>query len=198
MIAGLFRRRDPRREAITALHERLIAAARRPGLYTRLGVPDTLEGRFESLTLHAVLVLRALHRLPAPAGEVAQDLVNDVFGQLDASLRELGVGDMGVGKRMKKLAQAFYGRAESYAAALDAGGGAGDRDALAATLARNVAGDVVGYKTDERPAAPSASMRGLAGYVLACEAALREVSLDDLLASGPALPEPWGFAEPDR
>ena len=177
MIAGLFRRANARRRAIEDLHVALSMAARRPGLYTRLGVPDTVEGRFEALCLHAILVLRRLNRLPAPAGEVAQDLVNSVFTQLDASLRELGVGDMGVSKRMKKLGAAFYGRAEGYDVALNAG----DAAALSAVLARNVLGD-------------DGDGAGLAAYVQAADAALAGIDLDGLLAAGPPFPEPDGFA----
>jgi len=177
MIAGLFRRARARRRAVEGLHLALSQAARRPGLYTRLGVPDTVEGRFESLCLHAILVLRRLNRLPAPAAEVAQDLVNSVFTQLDASLRELGVGDMGVSKRMKKLGAAFYGRAEGYDAALEAG----DTAALRAVLVRNVLGG-------------EGDGRALSAYVQAADAALAGADLDGLLGSGPPFPEPDGFA----
>ncbi|MCJ2054647.1 ubiquinol-cytochrome C chaperone family protein [Methylobacterium sp. J-070] len=177
MIGGLFRRANARRRAVEGLHMALSMAARRPGLYTRLGVPDTLEGRFEALCLHAILVLRRLNQLPAPAAEVAQDLVNSVFTQLDAALRESGVGDMGVSKRMKKLGAAFYGRAEGYDAAL----GSGDGVALRAVLARNVLGG-------------EGDGAGLAAYVLAADAALAGTDLDGLLGAGPPFPEPDGFA----
>jgi cytochrome b pre-mRNA-processing protein 3 len=180
MIRNPFRREDARRRAIEALHIRINAAARVPALYLDLGVPDTVEGRFEALCLHVVLVLRHLRRLPAPAADIAQDLVNSVFEQLDSSLRELGVGDMGVSKRMKKLAQAFYGRAAAYDAALDAG----DRDALAAALARNVL-------AREEPGAA----QGISAYVLAADAALAGTDLDALMAEGPVLPDPAGFAD---
>jgi cytochrome b pre-mRNA-processing protein 3 len=139
-----------------------------------------VEGRFEALCLHAILVLRRLSQLPAPAAEVAQDLVNSVFTQLDASLRELGVGDMGVGKRMKKLGAAFYGRAEGYEAALNAG----DAAALRAVLVRNVLGG-------------EGDGAGLAAYVRAADAALATADLDGLLGAGPPFPEPDGFATAD-
>ncbi|WP_204279719.1 ubiquinol-cytochrome C chaperone family protein, partial [Serratia marcescens] len=74
--------------------------------------------------------------LPSPGPDIAQDLVNSVFLQFDASLRELGVGDVGVPKRMKKLGAAFYGRASGYQGAIEAG----DTPALALALARNVLG----------------------------------------------------------
>jgi cytochrome b pre-mRNA-processing protein 3 len=177
MIAGFFRRANARRRAVEGLHLALSMAARRPGLYTRLGVPDTVEGRFEALCLHAILVLRRLNRLPAPAAEVAQDLVNSVFTQLDASLRELGVGDMGVAKRMKKLGAAFYGRAEGYDAALNAG----DAAALAAALVRNVLGG-------------EGDGTGLAAYVQSADTALAGVDLDGLFGAALPFPEPDGFA----
>jgi cytochrome b pre-mRNA-processing protein 3 len=188
MIAGFVERlrswgrTSPRERLIEALHLRVSAAARRPGLYTDLGVPDTLEGRFECLILHVILVLRRLNRLPEPAADVAQDLVNSVFLQLDSSLRESGIGDFGVPKRMKKLGSAFYGRAEGYDAALDAG----DADALRAALARNVLG------LDSPQAANS-----LTHYVLASDAALARSDLDGLIGVGPQFPDPEPFAAPD-
>lgn len=171
-MLGLFRK-DPRRPVIAALHRRIVAAARRPDLYGALGVPDTLEGRFEVLTLHIVLVLDALRGLPPPADEVSQELVDAVFRELEASLREMGVGDVAVPKRMKALAQAFYGRAGAYDAAL----AAGDETALAAALARNV-------YSGARPA------DALARYVVAARGRLAGVTLDAMLRDGPDFPAP--------
>lgn len=156
-----------------ALYDRVAAASRQPALFTDLGFPDTVEGRFESLSLHAVLLLRRLRGLPPPAGEVAQDFVDTFFRRLDASLRELGVGDMGVGKRMKKLARSFYGRAEAYDGPLDSG----DVAALAAALGRNALGS-------EEPA------QALAAYVLASDRVLAGQGLADIVGSGPAFADP--------
>lgn len=179
MIGRFFRRDADRKRPIRALHGAIFAAARQPGLYTALHVPDTVEGRFEAVCLHAYLVLRRLDRLPPPAADLAQELVDDVFATLDANLRELGVSDVGVGKRMKKLAAAFYGRARSTDAAL----AAGDRTALPTTLARNVLGAETGAEA-------------LAAYVRAAEAALATVDLEALIASGPPFPDPAAFAAP--
>lgn len=173
-----FFRKNRRRSAIDALHDQIAAASRQPQLYLALGIPDTLDGRFESLTLHVILVLRRLRRLPAPADDVAQDLVDALFRQLDRSLRELGVGDFGVPKRMKKLAQAFYDRAGRYDAALDAA----EEPALAEALGRSLF-------DDPRPA------RALARYALAAEAEMAALDLDTLLWQGPRFPLPDGFAE---
>ena len=175
MIARFFRRGSARGSIVEALHLRINEASRRPGLYTYLGVPDTVEGRFECLSLHVILVLRRMNQLPPPAADLAQDLVNAVFLQLDSSLRELGVGDFGVPKRMKKLGAAFYGRAAGYDAALDSG----DEAALRDTLARNVI-------ASEAPEAGA----GLARYVFAAVASLGEEDLDRIIAEGPRFPDP--------
>lgn len=182
MIWRLFRRDDASGRAIAALHRCINDASRRSGLYTDLAVPDTVEGRFECLSLHVILVLRRLERLPPPAADVAQDLVNSVFLQLDSSLRELGVGDFGVPKRMKKLGAAFYGRAETYGAAI----ASGEPATLELALARNMLG------TEERGRAA-----GLARYVLASAKSLDAADLDALLKAGPSFPEAAAFADPD-
>jgi cytochrome b pre-mRNA-processing protein 3 len=176
-IFGLFRN-DRRTAVLEELYGRVTAAARNPALYLRLGVPDTVEGRFENLALHLVLVLRRLRRLPPPAGEIAQDLVDAFFQQLDASLREMGVGDMGVPKRMKKLARGFYDRAASYDAALDLADGA----AFAEILGRNFA------------IMPAAAL-GLARYARAADQALGQAALDALIGGGATFPEPACFEE---
>ena len=171
-MLGLFRR-NSRREVIETLYQRIAAASRSPFLYRDLGIPDTIEGRFEAVTLHVALVLRRLKQLPSPADEVAQDLVDCFFGHLDASLRELAVGDLAVPKRMKSLAEAFNGRSRAYDEALNDGPG----EALAEALARNVLGRA-------EPA------HGLASYVRQSEAELAAASLDGLLRDGPRFARP--------
>jgi cytochrome b pre-mRNA-processing protein 3 len=162
--------------AIAKLYARIADASRSSGLYAALGIPDTLEGRFESLSLHMVLALRALRGRPDPADEVAKDLTDSFFRDMDASLREMGVGDTVVPKRMKKIASSFYGRAHAYDAPLDAT----DEAALAEALGRNA------YGTDA-PAGP------LARYALAADRDLKAMDLNTLLDSGPVFPEPDAF-----
>jgi cytochrome b pre-mRNA-processing protein 3 len=171
-VLGLFRK-DPRREVIETLYQRIAAASRRPFLYLDLGIPDTVEGRFEAATLHVTLVLRRLKRLSSPADQVAQDLVDCFFRHLEASLRELAVGDLAVPKRMQALGEAFNGRSRAYHQALD--GGDGGR--LAATLARNVLAAV-------EPA------HGLADYVRQSETELAALDLNGLLTEGPRFAPP--------
>jgi cytochrome b pre-mRNA-processing protein 3 len=132
MVFGLFRR-SANDIVIERLYAAIVTASRQPALYADLAIPDTFEGRFESLTLHAVLVLLRLQACPPPGPDMAQHLIDTVFKHLDRTLREMGVGDTTVPKRMKKLAEAFLGRSAAYREALSAGG-----NALATALARNV------------------------------------------------------------
>lgn len=132
MIFGLFRR-SANETLIDRIYAAVVVSSRQPGLYVELGIPDTFEGRFESLTLHAVLVLRRLKELEAPGPDMAQHLVDTVFKHFDRTLREMGVGDTTVPKRMKSMAEAFLGRSTAYDEAMRAG-----PDALARALARNV------------------------------------------------------------
>jgi cytochrome b pre-mRNA-processing protein 3 len=176
VIFRLFRK-DPRRATIAALYKRVATSSREPDLYLQLGVPDSMEGRFEALSLHMILALRALRRLPPPADEVAKDLTDALFRDLDASLREMGVGDTAVPKRMKKLAEAFYGRAKAYDAPLEAL----DETALAEALGRNVA-------SGEAPAWP------LARYALAADRDFKSVDLETILRQGFGYPPPREYA----
>jgi cytochrome b pre-mRNA-processing protein 3 len=177
MIFSLFR--NSRCEtAAEKLYRRVAAAARDPALYLRLGVPDTAEGRFECLALHLVLVLRRLRELPQPAPDLAQELVDAFFRHLDAALRELGVVDMAVPKRIKKLAQGFYDRAAAYDAALDEG----ELDALAESFGRTFIGS-------------ADAARALARYAQASDEALGRDSLDAFLGQGPSFVVAGRFAE---
>ncbi len=172
MIFGYFRKNRQRR-VIATLYEQVATAARAAALYTSLGVPDTIEGRFEALSLHIILTVRRLQALPPPAPDVAGDLTDAFFRDLDASLREMGVGDMAVPKRMKRLAESFFGRVKAYGAALDGG----DEASLAGALGRNVRGD-------EAPA------HDLARYSMAAERELAQLDLTALLERGPVFPHP--------
>lgn len=133
----LFRRRD-RLAPVIALHAALVDQAVNPDFYRDGGVADTVEGRFEMVALHVILVMRRLAAIgmadaASPASDLSQDLSEVTFLQLDRSLREAGVGDVAVPKRMKKYASGFFGRAEAYETAL----AAQDREGLAQALARN-------------------------------------------------------------
>jgi cytochrome b pre-mRNA-processing protein 3 len=174
---GLFKR-DPNRRLIDRLYGEIMAGVQQPGLYLACGVPDTFEGRFEMLVLHGALVVRRIESLPEPGPELAQDVMDGVFRHLDVTLREMGVGDITVPKRMKKHAEAFAGRAITYAGALQQG----DDVELRRALARNVLRD------ETRADGPE--MRALAAYVHAVEAHLATLPLDHFLAGRIGFPAP--------
>src|SRR5579883_1884361 len=112
-------RPGPARRTGALLYAAVVAQARRPGLYLRLGAADTPDGRFEVYALHVLLVLERLRGEGAAAQAVAQALFDDFLGGLDHGLRELAVGDLSVGKTMRKLGEAFYGRGKALDAALE-------------------------------------------------------------------------------
>jgi cytochrome b pre-mRNA-processing protein 3 len=129
----------PRTEQAWLLYETIVAQARNPVLYREFGVPDTLDGRFEAIVLHLVLVLRRLKRDFPEGVDLAESLQEVFFSDMDRSLREMGAGDLGVGKRVKRMAEGFLGRLSVYDAALGAAPGQPAED-LSAVLRRNVFG----------------------------------------------------------
>ncbi len=122
-----WRRRRLGEEMAARRYGEVVAWARDPILYARYGVPDTPEGRFEMLVLHLVAAACGLRR----AGEetLAQALVDLFFADLDRSLREMGVGDLSVGRQVKRLGELFLARSRRLSAAL-AGGGDGEADVV--------------------------------------------------------------------
>ncbi len=118
------------------LYAAAVAQARQPAFYERLGAADTVESRFELYTLHVVLMLWRFKRQGPQAAETSQALFDAYVRGLDDALREMGVGDLSVGKKMRKLGEAFYGRVKSYDRALDA---LPDRAELSEVIARRFA-----------------------------------------------------------
>jgi cytochrome b pre-mRNA-processing protein 3 len=133
MIFNLFRR-TPQSDSIASLYGMIVAQARAPAFYQDYGVPDTVDGRFEMVVLHAVLVLRRLDLEAEPIRRQGQALFDLFCQDMDASLREMGIGDLKVPREMRRIGEAFYGRKAAYEAALTAP----DSDALAAALSRNI------------------------------------------------------------
>ncbi|WP_082529193.1 ubiquinol-cytochrome C chaperone family protein [Aurantimonas sp. Leaf443] len=165
-----FKLRRRNREIVDALFATLVEAARQPPLYARMGVPDTPLGRFEALGVHVHLLLRRCAGDPALKA-LSQDVLDRFMTDLDASIRELGVGDQSVPKRMKKLAGMFYERVAGYDAAYD---GPEPLPALAAALP----GRVLPPGTD--PAGDAA--RALAAYMIEARDAMNATSDEDILA----------------
>ena len=116
------------------LYGAAVAAARMPAFYTDLGVPDTLDGRFDLVGLHVFLLIRRLRALPPPGEGVAQAVFDAMFNDMDQNLREIGVGDMSIAKKVKAMWEAFHGRAVAYQSALDNV----DPDEMESALTRNV------------------------------------------------------------
>lgn len=133
-IFSYFRQKRANREILDRLYGAVMAAARAEPLYRAYQVPDTFEGRFKSFTLHASLIARRLNSLPSPAPDLARDFVDRIFSEFDGMLREMGVGDLGVPKRIKQMAAAFLGRAGAYVDALQSE----DHAVLKAVLIRNI------------------------------------------------------------
>jgi cytochrome b pre-mRNA-processing protein 3 len=133
-IRPLFRRVP--HDTIGALYGAIVAQARHPTFYLDYGVPDTVNGRFDMIVLHTVLLLRRLAREPAATRALGQQVFDRFCRDMDHNLREIGFGDLAVPKEMQRMAAAFYGRSKVYEATL-----ADDDDrALAEALARNVHG----------------------------------------------------------
>ncbi|MFN3514562.1 MAG: ubiquinol-cytochrome C chaperone family protein [Phenylobacterium sp.] len=176
MFFDRFFKRRPALAAGAKLYAAAVARARNPRLYADYAAPDTVEGRFELYTLHVFLLLDRLRGEGPQASETSQALFDTYVTALDDALREMGVGDLSVGKKMRKLGEAFYGRVKSYEKAFQA---LPDAAALEALVARTV------YAGGDAQAAPK-----LAAYVVTERAALREAPVARLLAGD----APWSEA----
>ena len=152
------------------MYDAAAAQARRPVFYTELGAPDTLEGRFELYTLHVVLLLSRLQNAGPAAAEVRQAVFDAYVRGLDDALREIGVADTSVGKKMKKLAGAFYGRLRAYETAFAA---LPEQGELKALIGRTLFDQAEDSRVD-----------ALASYVLAARAALADQSAESLIDGG--------------
>ena len=149
------------------LYGAAVAAARDPWLYTGIGVPDTLDGRFDMVSLYVFLLIQRVKREKAPGPALAQAVFDAMFSDMDIKLREMGVGDLSVGRKVRVMWEAFHGRSAAYAAAMTAG----DMPALEAALARNV------WRGEAPPDGATAALRAVVAKV---EAGLAAQSLDDL------------------
>jgi cytochrome b pre-mRNA-processing protein 3 len=161
-MLNLLRKSAARKQDTRLLYDGLVSRAREPVFFAAFGVADSMDGRFDMLAFHAWLVLQALN-----GGEAAQGLINTIFTGFDEAMREQGVGDIGIGHKLKAMAQAFYGRMAAY-------DGAASQEELAAALAKNI----------WRGAQIDARARKLAAYAFAARAHLA-ASLPGALDFGP-------------
>ncbi len=159
-----------RRENAWKLYGCIVARARDPLLYSSWHVPDTHDGRFEAIGFEAILVMRSLRQRGFDGQTLAQELFDVMIVDMDHSVREHGVGDLSVGKYVKRLAGSFLARAQDLDAPLN------DQDltAVEALLRRYLFG----------PSAAEPSMQALATYLIQTDEALMKVSTDDLLEGG--------------
>jgi cytochrome b pre-mRNA-processing protein 3 len=174
-------RRSPRADSIAALYGAIVAQARSPTFYVEFGVPDTIEGRFDLIVLHLVLVLRRLGAAGERGTDVGQRLFDAFCRDLDGNLREMGVGDLAVPKRMRRFAEAFYGRQAAYIAAL----AADDLRDFEKALARNI---LQAEDIDHRAAR-------LAHYARAARLQLDTQDDADLFGGVADFPDPEAFAD---
>jgi cytochrome b pre-mRNA-processing protein 3 len=174
MFLNWWRRASPV-DTIDTIYGAVVAQARMPAFYDECGVPDTVEGRFDMIVLHLFLVLR---RMRAPAfekGGLRQAVFDRFCSDLDANLREMGVGDLTVPRRMQSFAEAFYGRSAAYDRVLDSG----NRDAASAAIARNIFGQD----------SLTVGARKLAHYMVDAAAGLTRISDDDIAKGKIAFPQ---------
>lgn len=172
----LFKKRDAgRRKTIERLYGAIVAQARQPLFYRDFGVPDTLEGRFDFLVLHMHLVNERLAAAGEAGRTLGQELLDHFFEDMDASLREIGIGDLTVPKKMRTLAEAYLGRSALYGPAI----AKGDKTAFAAAIGRNILGH-----------ADAEEATLLATYALETAQALNKQSLEQFLAGSVEFPAP--------
>lgn len=170
------RERKQRRELSVRLLGVVIDQARRPAFYTNYGVPDTMLGRYEMVCLHAYLLLRRLKRVGGQGPRIAQMLHDQIFDDFDVALREAGLGDMGIGKRMKKLARNLHGRISAY----ERGLAEGDVE-MAEALRRNL------YASTEPT---DAEVTAMIAYMRRARAEVDVCAPDALWDARPVFPDP--------
>ncbi|MBB4007542.1 ubiquinol-cytochrome C chaperone family protein [Allorhizobium taibaishanense] len=187
MIFSLFKNRRSNRRIVDRQYELLTQTARQPIFYEALDVPDTVMGRFEMLSLVLILYLRRTAKSERSGQEIAQEIIDAFFQDVDHSIRELGVGDQTVPKRMKKLAGMFYGRLETYGKALDLK----DEDALAAGFRRNIHPGGKGEAVENAPV-----MVGLARWAATTETFLLDMTEEAVITGSLTLPLPQQQVQP--
>jgi cytochrome b pre-mRNA-processing protein 3 len=176
LLSFLSRGRDRARQG-AGIYNALVAQARRPEFYESFDVPDTIDGRFDLIVLHAGLYLPRLRQVRTEGKALAQAAFDQMFANFEQNLRELGVGDMGVPRKVKGMLSAFYGRVTAYDTAVKGG----DVSVLRSALQRNV------YRGVE---VAQPKLDALSTYVRAAHEALKAASDDDIVAGTFAWPAP--------
>ena len=166
MIMSLFRKKTDT-EPVYAVYNSIVAQSRQPVFYIDYGVPDTVTGRFDMISIHMALVFRRLRNGPKSARDFSQAVFDLFFKDMDRSLREMGVTDLGVPKKIQKMGNIFFGLLAAMNEAMDRK----DSEALAGVLARNV------FDGTDTP-----QLRALAEYILARDAELEGQAVEAITA----------------
>ena len=132
-LFGLFKANASQNTVAMELYSGVVAQARQPYFYLDLAVPDTPDGRYDMIMIHAFLLLHRLKRDLPNTKEISQALFDIMFEDMDKNLREMGAGDVGIGRRIKEMAKGFYGRVAAYDEGLSC-----EDDRLELALRRNV------------------------------------------------------------
>ncbi|MFK8034990.1 MAG: ubiquinol-cytochrome C chaperone family protein [Hyphomicrobiales bacterium] len=195
MLRRFFKTKQSNETVIRVLYGKIVAQARHTAFYESFGVPDTLDGRFNMIVLHSFLLFRRLKDVDEGTRAVSQDVFDMFRLDMDRSLRELGVGDTTVPKRMKKMMQVFYGRTEAYEGALN---GENAKVALADALTRNILSyNESLFSEEEASTAPENSIdikaSALADYVLTTTSVLAEQNESAILQGYLSFPVPKAY-----
>ena len=133
---GLLKKKNPYEQDAYDVYERIMGHIRSPEFYNDMGVPDSFDGRFDMLVVHAFMTIDVLYlKDEQKATDFNQALFDQIFDHMHVTLREIGVGDVGIPKHQQKMMKAFNGRIHNYTEALDA-------DDLDSALIRNLYGTV--------------------------------------------------------
>ncbi|WP_404426784.1 ubiquinol-cytochrome C chaperone family protein [Thalassospira australica] len=132
---GWLKKKDHKQSAAFALYAKMVGQAREPAFYARLGVADTMEGRFDLILVHAFILFRRLKK-DNDSRDLAQKIFDVMFSDLDQNMREMGIGDVGILKRIRKMSESYHGRIVAYEEGVQSGA-----IELAAALNRNLYAD---------------------------------------------------------
>lgn len=177
MLERLFNFRSRQADVPQHIYGRVVAQARHPQFYEHLSIPDTPMGRFELLSLHVfVLSHRLSNEKDARAADLGQEVFDAFVLDLDGALRQLGIGDTSVPKRKKRMIATFYTQVDQLSRPL----AQGDRQALAASPLIGAIAGLDGFGAAD----------ALAAYLVSAKRALEGQSFEDIIANGPAWPEP--------
>lgn len=180
MFSRIFSRKRRDDGIASSLYGVIVAQARTPALYADIGVPDSVTGRFEMLLLHVALVARRLSSADEAARSVGQGVFDLFCRDMDNSLRELGVSDLKVPKHMRRVGEAYYGRAAAY----EPGLASRSVEALASAISRTV------FPDDDRPE----PARAIAKYALAAADSLAAQAEIEIVQGHPRFPDANAFA----